>query len=506
MIKLNYRKKIIIIGAGVAGLVAGCYAQMNGFESHIFEKEPHAGGLCASWKIEDLTIPTALYFFLLGNTPSTNLYNLWTELLPIEEFSFITPPYFFVTEYTNFPPCFFPTSLEDLGQYLLQRAPQDKLLIQEMLSGIQTFIEYELPIDRAYARAKFHQKWHQLINQFPLLLATQKWANITVKEWANSMQSVLLAQDILQMASPESAMLYPLALLAYAHQRAVGYLIGGGTKLIQALQNQYMTLGGNLHLNTEVKHIRIRSKKAVAVGLGKQQYFAADYIVACCDLYHLYRILLQGEYFSPKIAAQLENFKPATPMLLIMMGIKKNSFNLPFTLLGYNLQLTNPIFSSPNTLVHYLKLHSLAHDPTLTPSEYFLLTVQLPTEFTYWHQLYHNNKRQYYKQKQSLIAQVILALEHRFPGFANHLVFSEAVTPAAFWRHTYNFQGSYAGWCPTPTGLRQYLNRTVEEIENLYIAGHWFQAGGGIPAAAITAQNTIQAICAKEKLAFGVNA
>lgn len=36
------RKKIIIIGAGIAGLSAGCYAQMNGFDSTI----KFSGGDC----------------------------------------------------------------------------------------------------------------------------------------------------------------------------------------------------------------------------------------------------------------------------------------------------------------------------------------------------------------------------------------------------------------------------------------------------------------------------
>ena len=30
-------KSLIIIGAGLAGLSTGCYAQMNGYQSHIFE-------------------------------------------------------------------------------------------------------------------------------------------------------------------------------------------------------------------------------------------------------------------------------------------------------------------------------------------------------------------------------------------------------------------------------------------------------------------------------------
>jgi phytoene dehydrogenase-like protein len=30
-------KSIIVIGAGLAGLSTGCYAQMNGYRAHIFE-------------------------------------------------------------------------------------------------------------------------------------------------------------------------------------------------------------------------------------------------------------------------------------------------------------------------------------------------------------------------------------------------------------------------------------------------------------------------------------
>jgi len=41
-------KSIIIIGAGAAGLSAGCYAQMNGFRSTIYELHTLPGGLCTS--------------------------------------------------------------------------------------------------------------------------------------------------------------------------------------------------------------------------------------------------------------------------------------------------------------------------------------------------------------------------------------------------------------------------------------------------------------------------
>lgn len=41
-------KKTVIVGGGIAGLTAGVYAQLNGFKSEIYEKNPVAGGLIAS--------------------------------------------------------------------------------------------------------------------------------------------------------------------------------------------------------------------------------------------------------------------------------------------------------------------------------------------------------------------------------------------------------------------------------------------------------------------------
>jgi phytoene dehydrogenase-like protein len=43
-------ESIIIVGAGMAGLSTGCYAQMNGYKTTIFEMHNIPGGLCTAWK------------------------------------------------------------------------------------------------------------------------------------------------------------------------------------------------------------------------------------------------------------------------------------------------------------------------------------------------------------------------------------------------------------------------------------------------------------------------
>ena len=48
-------KSLIIIGAGLAGLSTGCYAQMNGYQSCIFEHHTAPGGVAAAWKRKGYT-------------------------------------------------------------------------------------------------------------------------------------------------------------------------------------------------------------------------------------------------------------------------------------------------------------------------------------------------------------------------------------------------------------------------------------------------------------------
>ena len=42
--------RVAIVGAGISGLSAGCYARMNGYEVEIHESHSLPGGLCTSWK------------------------------------------------------------------------------------------------------------------------------------------------------------------------------------------------------------------------------------------------------------------------------------------------------------------------------------------------------------------------------------------------------------------------------------------------------------------------
>ena len=58
------RKKVIIIGAGIAGLSAASYLQRNGYDTEIFEAHSLPGGLCTSWKRGDYTFDYCIHWLM----------------------------------------------------------------------------------------------------------------------------------------------------------------------------------------------------------------------------------------------------------------------------------------------------------------------------------------------------------------------------------------------------------------------------------------------------------
>jgi len=90
-------KKVIIIGAGISGLCAGSYLQMNGYDTEIFELHNVSGGLCTAWERKGYTFDFCIHW-LVGSTPSDSFYSLWDELIDMEKLEFVDSDIYFQIE------------------------------------------------------------------------------------------------------------------------------------------------------------------------------------------------------------------------------------------------------------------------------------------------------------------------------------------------------------------------------------------------------------------------
>ena len=115
-------KKVLIIGSGIAGLCAGSYLKMNGYDVSIFEMSHTAGGLCTSWKKGDYTVDFCLHW-LVGTQPESSFYKRWQELVDMNDLNFVNHKIFKRVEGNQGNYIDFYTSLDQLEKELMKQSP-----------------------------------------------------------------------------------------------------------------------------------------------------------------------------------------------------------------------------------------------------------------------------------------------------------------------------------------------------------------------------------------------
>ena len=135
----------IIIGAGISGLTAGCYAQMNGYQTQIFEIHDRPGGLCTSWQRQGYVFDDCIHY-LFGSAPRQPFYQLWKELgvMPQQKF-FHHDELLRVSEATGKTLIVY-SNPDRLEQHLQELSSVDQRLISEFCAGIRAFTHFDLSL------------------------------------------------------------------------------------------------------------------------------------------------------------------------------------------------------------------------------------------------------------------------------------------------------------------------------------------------------------------------
>jgi len=185
-------KKVSIIGAGIAGLSAGCYLQMNGYETQIYELHNLPGGLCTSWRKKKFTIDNCIHW-LVGSSPSDNIYNLWVEIVDMQSLEFVDHEEWLRVEGDDgrFIRVF--TNADKLQKEILIKSPEDTELITEFTSAIRRFLKLNLPIEKARETYGITDVLKLIPRFLPFLRAMRKWNSISLQEYAESCIDHLLS-------------------------------------------------------------------------------------------------------------------------------------------------------------------------------------------------------------------------------------------------------------------------------------------------------------------------
>lgn len=494
-------KSIIIIGAGITGLSAGCYGQMNGYQTQIFEMHDKSGGVCTGWKRKGYTIDGCMHW-LVGTSPANSFYHIWEELGVAPRWNIVDHDEYMFVEVEGGKVFTVYADIDRLEQHMKELAPEDKDVIEEFTKGVRDCTHVDMPMEKAPELYGRIDGLKMMFTMFPSLRFMRKWGNISSHDFARRLKNPFLRQafSIVFVADfADFPLLFMLMTLAWLHQKAAGYLVGGGLALSDAIERRYFSLGGELHCKSRVDKILVENDKAVGVRLADGTEHRANITISAADGHTTIFDMLNGRYTDEKIRGYYDNPKLFPPLVYIGLGVARSFDNVP-SVAGMSFPLDKPITVAGQEHKR-LGIQVYNFDPTLAPKGKTVLKVQFNTDYDYWRRLRQETER-YNAEKEQIAEQVITALDRRFPGLATKVEIHDVATPMTWERYTGNWRGSYEGWLPSAQSLMMRMSKTLPGLDNFYMAGQWVEPGGGLPTAAMSGRNVTQIICKKDKRPF----
>ena len=492
---------IIIIGAGIAGLSAGCYGRMNGYRTHIFELHDKPGGLCTAWQRKDYTIDGCIHW-LVGTNPGSSFNRIWRELGALKGKEIVDHEVFIRFEGSGGKMFDLYTDVERLERHMKELAPADAALIEEFTGAVRAISRVDMPMPKPREISSPLDGLKMLPRMLPLVRPLLKYRKTSIKTFAGRFTDPLLHEAFSTFFDlPDFPLLGIMFTMAWLHNRDAGYPVGGSLEFSRAIEGRYLDLGGEITYGARVEKILVEKGRAVGVRLDDGSEHRAEVIVSAADGHATIFDMLEGRYADEKIRERYRSKPIFEPLVQVSLGVAAELPDEPPTV---SFPLPSPVEVAGQK---HDRMQVINHrfDPTQMPAGKTVLVTTFMTSYAYWEKLYEDRER-YKEEKQRIADTVVTAIEGRFPATAGKVEVVDVATPITYKRYTNNWQGSFEGWLLTTGNMGESMvkgmDKTLPGLDGFYMIGQWVMPGGGLPPAAQSGRDVIQIICHKDKRPF----
>ncbi len=487
-------KKVVIIGAGLGGLSAGCFAQMNGFDTEIYEMHDKPGGLCTAWTRRGYTIDYAIHD-LTGPNPNSSVHFLWEELGALRDLPMEYNSEFWRVETPSGEQLPLYCDLEKFGAKLKDIAPEDSELIDAYLRDARKFGRIEF-------MAVVTGKIRDFLPMVRVLGAMKKWGQISMAEFAARFENPVLREAFpyLHYGWPHVPVMIHMAFLGMCHQNLFGYPLGGSLAFSENIARRFESLGGTIHYKQPVEKILVKNDQAAGIRLADGREVTADIVISNADGYATIYAMLDGVYVSDRVTAYYQEILDEQEMnTTISLGVAR-TFPEGWRAISYVLEEPRMIAGQPRKNLD-VEIHG--EESGFAPVGKSVLKILMKSRYSYWTAL-REDREAYLQSKEKDIETVIDILERKYPGIRDQVEMRDMATPITVERYTNNIRGNQA-WSPPDFSLMkmmQGLSRKLPGLANFYMTGQWALGGLGIPNVAMDGRNVIREICKAEGQRF----
>ena len=214
-------QSIAIIGAGIAGLSAGCYAQMNGYRRRCSRCTASPAGCAPRGRRKGYTFDGCIHH-LAGMSPQSGLYRLWEELGAVQDRPMVYHDFLVQVEDPAGKAFTVYTDIDRLEAHLRTLAPNDGAAIDAYVRALRRLSGLELLALPMAGPG-------EMLKLLPRLPAMVKWMRTNLAQYAARFSDPFLrrAFPTIQYDFAEIPMLIHLNFVAGCHNQTLGWPLGG---------------------------------------------------------------------------------------------------------------------------------------------------------------------------------------------------------------------------------------------------------------------------------------
>lgn len=489
-------KKIIIIGGGIAGLAAGVYGRMNGFETEIYEMHAISGGLCTAWKRKGYTFDGCIHW-LTGSSPGSHFHRFWKEVGALKGGDVVEHDEYMRSYDENGEETVFATNIDRLCRELMRIGPEDEEVIKELRRLVMKLGDVPIPT-RLRESMSFWDNLKMFKAMLPYLKDMGKALKMPLEEFIARFKSGSLRRAFSSFLPIKDIPLFCLIyMLAVLHKRTAGWYLGGSLKFARNIEQRYRALGGKIHFGKRVEKILTDKRGAYGILLADGSRAEGDLVISAADGYSTIYKMLEGRYTSKEIDRRYQEDELFTPFIQISLGVKADlsaySHRRTFTLRrGSKVGMTE---------VERLFVNHYCFDPSMAPAGKSSLVILISSPWEKWQGIEYNSK-EYLREKMAIEHDIKLLIKERLPEVHDRIEVLDIATPHTTVRYTANWKSAYQGFLPTINTMNSPISKRLPGLKRFYMIGQWTSVGGGLPMAVQDGRGIIELLCKRERKDF----
>lgn len=475
----------VIIGSGVAGLVAALKLSKKGKRVVLFERQPVPGGYAANFKRKNFTFEAAIHCVDdLGPDgyirEFLDEYGISNKIgyIELEHFARVLfPEHDFIADFNP----------KHFADYLKSNFPDESAAIDNFFSSVEKFYKQiddftssDLPLWIKLVLSPFR---YNLIVKSSMMSAK----GILDKFFKNEKLKSILSEvwRYSGVAPSEFSAFYFLITFYGYYCHSTASVKGGFGRLFGAIVDEIRNSGSQVMFNTSVSRIVTdNGKKVKSVITDRGEIFETKTVICNANPFVALTELLDNQRLRDFYVKKLSSMDKTVSAVQVYLGLKVPAKDLGMSQFMFSINSTYNHEEAFKRCVagdydgcSFAIVDHARVDSSLVTEGRGSLVIMTFDSYQNWRGLKNDDYR---AKKEEVAQKLIKRAEQYLPGLSNYIEVMEVATPLTFERYSLSPEGSIYGFAQTI--LQSGINRLPlnTKVKGLFLTGAWTKPGHGV--------------------------